>query len=265
MTSPNDMQSTGDAGAPRTSWMQLGVVSAAEFVVWTGFGAIMPYLPIFLKDEAHSSLFMIGLIAAAFYLGTLLFSSPFGWLSDTIGRKPVMMFGVVLYAVAMFLFTRTSDPWWFVLFRLLEGIGTAAVAPAAMAFVADITTERNRSKAYGILTSAQFGGLIVGPALAPPLYHYFGGGREGFYAIFYFGAILTALTAVAILAFIREPTHVTARRGSAGAAAGPSARHTAPSSRRRSSPSSSSASRATSRWAPSRSSGASASTTWAPR
>ena len=212
MTPPNDTQRTDDAGAPRTSWMQLGVVSAAEFVVWTGFGAIMPYLPIFLKDEAHSSLFMIGLIAASFYLGTLLFSSPFGWLSDTIGRKPVMLFGVVLYALAMFLFTRTSDPWWFVLFRLLEGIGTAAVAPAAMAFVADITTERNRSKAYGILTSAQFGGLIAGPALAPPLYHYFGGGRDGFYAIFYFGAILTALTAVAVLAFIREPTHVTARR-----------------------------------------------------
>ncbi len=205
MTSPIDVQTSDLPGTPRTSWLQLGVVSVAEFVVWTGFGAIMPFLPIFLREQAHSSMVMIGVVAAAFYLGTLLFSSPFGWLSDTIGRKPVMLGGVILYAVSMFLFTRTADPYWFVLFRFLEGVGTAAVAPAAMAFVADITTEQTRSKAYGILTSAQFGGLIAGPALAAPIYHLFGGGRAGFYGIFYFGAVLTAATAVLVAALIREP------------------------------------------------------------
>ena len=97
-----------------------------------------------------------------FYVGTLLFSSPLGWLSDTIGRKPVMVGGAIVYTVALLLFTTTTDPYWFILFRLLEGIGTAAFGPAAQAFVADITTEENRSKAYGFLTTAQFGGLIVG-------------------------------------------------------------------------------------------------------
>ena len=203
-TSP-PAQTLPSPGTPRSAWLQLAVVCLSEFVVWTGFGAIMPYLPIFLKEQAHSSLFMIGVIAAAFYLGTLLFSSPFGWLSDTIGRKPVIIGGIVLYAAAMFLFTRTADPWWFVLFRFLEGVGTAAVAPASMALVADITTEQTRSKAYGILTSAQFGGLIVGPALAPPIYAMAGGGKTGFYAIFYFGAALAAGTAILVIALIREP------------------------------------------------------------
>jgi len=216
MSSPHQPQTPTTGGMPRSAWLQLGVVCVAEFVVWTGFGAIMPYLPIFLKEQAHSSMLMIGIIAAAFYLGTLLFSSPFGWLSDTIGRKPVIIGGTVLFALAMFLFTRTADPWWFVLFRFLEGVGTAAVAPAAMAFVADISTEQTRSRAYGILTSAQFGGLIVGPALAPPIYALFGGGRSGFYAIFYFGAILAAGTAVLVVALIREPA-VTHRRKAARA------------------------------------------------
>ena len=98
-----------------------------------------------------------------------------------------------MYTVALLLFTTTTDPYWFILFRLLEGIGTAAFGPAAQAFVADITTEENRSKAYGFLTTAQFGGLIVGPALAAPLYALGGGGTSGFYAIFYFGAILSGL------------------------------------------------------------------------
>ncbi len=177
MTPLNDAQMPAPASAPRTSWLQLGVVSAGSFVTWIGFGAIIPYLPIFLKEQAHSSMLMIGVVASMFYLGTLLFSSPLGWLSDTIGRKPVMVAGAALYTVALLLFTTTTDPYWFVLFRLLEGIGTAAFGPAAQAFVADITTEENRSKAYGFLTTAQFGGLILGPAIAAPLYSLVGGGK----------------------------------------------------------------------------------------
>ena len=80
----------------RTSWLQLIIVCIASFATWTGFGAIMPYLPLFLKEEEHSSMVLIGVIASMFYVGTLLFSSPLGWASDTFGRKPIMVFGVTL-------------------------------------------------------------------------------------------------------------------------------------------------------------------------
>jgi MFS family permease len=86
------------------------------------------------------------------------------------------------------------------------------VGPAGQAFIADITSEKNLSKAYGWLTTAQFGGLVVGPALAPPLYHLAGGGRTGFYAIFYFGAALAAVTALTMLVFDKEPAATRARR-----------------------------------------------------
>lgn len=213
MTSPASTQTSKPAGAAaRTSWLQLGVVSVGSFVVWTGCGAIIPYLPLFLKQQAHSSMWMIGVVASMFYVGTLLFSSPLGWLSDMIGRKPVMIAGSAVYAVALLLFTTTTDPYWFILFRLLEGIGTAAFGPAAQSFVADITSEENRSRAYGFLTTAQFGGLIVGPALAPPLFAMAGGGKDGFYAIFYCGAVLAALSLIAIVFFVREPAALKARQ-----------------------------------------------------
>lgn len=76
------------------------VICLASFVVWAGFGAILPYLPVFLKEEAHASMRYIGIIAAAYYVGTFVFSGLLGGLSDCIGRKPV---AVVTAAVLMIL------------------------------------------------------------------------------------------------------------------------------------------------------------------
>jgi MFS family permease len=211
-TAPPSQTPQTPEGAPRTSWLQLGVISASEFVVWAGFGAILPYLPLFLEEQAHASMTLWAVIAAMYYVGTLLFSSPLGWLSDTIGRKPVMVGGAIVYTIALLLFTTTTDPYWFILFRLLEGIGTAAFGPAAQAFVADITTSENRSRAYGFLTTAQFGGLIVGPALAAPLYALGGGGTPGFYMIFYFGSALAVCALVALIVLIKEPAALKSRR-----------------------------------------------------
>jgi DHA1 family multidrug resistance protein-like MFS transporter len=186
---------------------QLAVVCAASFVVWAGFGAVLPYLPVFLREQAHASLFTVGVVAAAFYVGTFLFAAPFGRLSDIVGRKPMMVMGVCLYSLATALFVSTTNPYWFVVFRLLEGMGAAAVTPAGQAFIADITPDSERSQAYGWLTTAQFGGLVAGPALAWPLYELGGGsGPWAFYAVFIFGSVLSALSALSLLVVLREPT-----------------------------------------------------------
>ncbi len=197
----------------RGTTVQLLVVCLASFVVWSGFGAILPYLPIFLKEQAHSSMWLIGVVASAYYAGTFAFSALLGRASDSVGRKPLVVTGVWLYAIATLLFVTTTHAAWFAVFRLLEGVGAAAVGPASQAFIADISSERTRSRAYGWLTTAQFGGLIVGPALAPPLYALGGGhGKWAFYAIFLFGSALSALTAVVLMLTIKEPARTAQRR-----------------------------------------------------
>ena len=198
---------------PRTYWFQLGVICAASFVVWSGFGAILPYLPVFLQEQAHASMWLIGVVAAFYYVGTFVFSAPLGRLSDSIGRKPMIVSGVFLYAVATVLFVSTTRPSWFIVFRLLEGIAAAAVTPAGQALVADLSTEQKRSQAFGWLITAQFGGLVAGPVLAVPLYNLGGGsGKWAFYTIFLFGSALSAVTALTLLFFIREPEHTRRRR-----------------------------------------------------
>ena len=63
---------------PRTYCFQLGVICTASFVVWSVFGAILPYLPVFLQEQAHASLWLIGVVAAFYYVGTLIFFAPLG-------------------------------------------------------------------------------------------------------------------------------------------------------------------------------------------
>ena len=204
----NAFAQTSDTRAPGfgPARSQLALIAVTDFTVWLGSGAIMPYLPIFLREEAHASLSLIAVIASAYFVGVFAFSSYFGHLSDRVGRRPMIIAGTVLYAVATALLLTTTQPVWFVVFRLIEGIGTAAVVPAAQALVADITVNENRSRAYGWLTSAQFTGLIVGPALAWPLYALGGGhGRWAFATIFIFGAALTAVVAAVLALFLREP------------------------------------------------------------
>jgi MFS family permease len=198
--------------APRTLWGQLALVCITQFMAWAGFGAILPYLPLFLKDEAHAPVWMIGVVASAYFVGTIAFSGPFGALSDRVGRKPVLLLGVTLYTVATFLFVTTSDPLWFLLFRFIEGVGAAATGPAGNAFVADITTDASRSAAFGWLTTAQFGGLVAGPIVGSVIVAALGGGMRGFHSIFLICSATMAVIGVALAIFMREPEHVARRR-----------------------------------------------------
>jgi DHA1 family multidrug resistance protein-like MFS transporter len=204
---------TGEAPtSQQTDWSQLALICFASFVVWSGFGAILPYLPVFLHEQAHASVRMIGVIAAMYYAGTFIFSSPLGRLSDRIGRKPVVVMGLFLYALATLLFVTTVNAWWFLLFRLCEGVGAASVGPAGSAIIADISNDDTRGRAYGLLTSAQFGGLVIGPALAVVLNDLGGGDRNGFSAIFLVGSAMTLAMALLVLALFNEPARAVARR-----------------------------------------------------
>ena len=121
--------------------------------------------------------------------------------------------------MAQLLFISTTHPAWFIFFRLLEGVGAAAVTPAGQALVADLSAEKDRSRAYGWLTTAQFGGLVAGPVLAWPLYSLGGGqGTWAFYTIFLFGSALSLLTAVVLAIVVKEPEHARRRRSGQGAA-----------------------------------------------
>ena len=182
-------------------------------MVWSGFGAILPYLPVFLNEQAHAPMWMIGLIASMYYAGTFTCSSPLGRLSDRIGRKPVMVSGMFIYALSTFLFVTTTERLVVPAVQAARGRGRRLGRAGRAAPSSPTSATRSmRGRAYGLLTSAQFGGLVAGPALAILLNTLGGGGKHGFYTIFLAGSAMTLAMGVLLAVALKESPHVAARR-----------------------------------------------------
>ena len=134
------------------------------FMVMAGFGIIIPVMP-FLVEDMGATPTELGLLMSVYSLMQFIFAPFWGRISDRFGRKPVMLLGIAGLSISFFM-TAAADALW-VLFaaRIIGGILSSANMPTAMAYVADITTEENRSKGMGIIGAATGLGFVFGPAI----------------------------------------------------------------------------------------------------
>ena len=140
-----------------------GVITAV-FLVGTGVGAVLPILPLYLRERGGSYA-MVGIVVGANLVAQFVGLYPAGRLSDRLGRAPLMIGGLLVAAVAIAAFALPLSVGWLILLRFIQGLGAAAFRPGSRAVVADLVPEGERGIAYGWLTGADTGGLIFGPAL----------------------------------------------------------------------------------------------------
>ena len=100
------------------------------------------------------------------YLLTATISGPiYGKLSDLFGRRPVLLFAVVVFLVGSALCGLSREMWQFVAFRSLQGLGAGALFPVALAVIGDLFEPSERGKYQGFF-GAVFGlSSLVGPAI----------------------------------------------------------------------------------------------------
>ncbi len=145
------------------SLKRLWVLMVTAFVDMVGFALVLPLLPLYAKDFGARPT-TIGFLLASFAFAQLVTAPLWGRLSDRIGRRPVIVGGQVLNAVA-FLFFAASDSVWLLLFsRLAQGAGSGTIA-ANQAYVADAVRPEERAKALGWITAATSAGVMLGPAM----------------------------------------------------------------------------------------------------
>ena len=142
----------------------LPILFAVMFLVMVGFGIIIPVLP-FYAEEIGASPTQLGLLMAVYSLMQLIFAPMWGRISDRIGRKPVIMIGILGLALSFFLMGISSALWMLFIARIIGGFLSSANMPTVMAYVADITTPEERGKGMGIIGAATGLGFVFGPAI----------------------------------------------------------------------------------------------------
>jgi len=175
----------------------LAVLLGGMFVVMVGFGIIIPVMPFYVLHFGASSVHL-GLLMATYSVMQFIFAPLWGALSDRIGRKPVLVFGLAGFVLSFTLFALATRLWMLFAARALAGILSSATMPAAMAYVSDMTSEDERGGGMGLIGAAMGLGMIFGPAIGGLLT------RFSIQTPFVVAAIMGAVNLVAGLVFLPE-------------------------------------------------------------
>lgn len=179
--------------------LTLTILLSNLFIAFLGIGLVIPVLPT-IMNELNITGSVVGYMVAAFAITQLIVSPIAGRLVDRIGRKIMIVVGLIIFGLSELLFGmgRTIE----ILFvsRMLGGVSAAFIMPAVTAFIADITTMAQRPKALGYMSAAISTGFIIGPGLGGFLAEF--GTRIPFYA----AGILGFLAALLSFTLLKEPT-----------------------------------------------------------
>jgi MFS transporter, DHA1 family, multidrug resistance protein len=185
------------------------IASALEAAMYVGYGAFLGFFPIYAKDIGYNDA-AIGLIMGS-QLATTMAGKPLGGLlSDRIGRKPVILSGILLCAVIVPLIMRSQGFLALILLSCLFGLGVAIVTPSTTALVADLAKKGRMGSAMGVFGTIWDTGEAAGPILAGLLiaaFSYF----HGFLIIGTFMVIVAGIFAVAV----KDPVETSRRQAEA--------------------------------------------------
>lgn len=148
----------------------LVVVFLIVFIDLIGFGIIIPLAP-YLATHVGATPFEVGFLMSIYSLMQFIFAPFWGKLSDRVGRRPILLMSLLGSSIAHLIFAFSSQLWMLFLSRAFAGFFGANIS-TAMAYIADVTEEKDRSKGMGLIGAAFGLGFITGPALGGILSHY---------------------------------------------------------------------------------------------
>ncbi len=155
---------------------KLAALNSVTFIMVFGNALLIPGFPQIMA-AVDISLFQVSLLVTGYSIAAGCFIPVFGFLSDHLKRKYVIIFALVLYGLGgTFIGALAALNWGGDIFllilggRVVQGIGAAGMSPIAMALVGDIFTTEERAKALGLIEFSNIAGKIVSPILGAALF-----------------------------------------------------------------------------------------------
>jgi len=148
-----------------------------------GWGIIIPVIPKLIEELIHADVSTAsrygGWLTFAYAFTQFFFAPIIGNLSDRYGRRPVILLSLLGFSLDYIFLSFAPTIQWLFIGRILAGI-TGASFTTASAYIADISTEKDRAKNFGMIGAAFGLGFIIGPVIGGLLGHF--GSRVPFYA-----------------------------------------------------------------------------------
>lgn len=177
------------------SWVQTVFPIAAIFSFrMLGLFLLIPVFTIYAANLDHATPALIGLALGGYGLSQGLLQMPFGMLSDKYGRKPMLTIGLLCLACGSLVGALTHSIYGMIIARTLQGTG--AIGSVLIALLADLTPNKQRTKAMAVIGITIGTSFSLAMVLSPAISHQF-----GLSGIFYFTAIL-ALSGLIMLHLI---------------------------------------------------------------
>ena len=175
----------------------IAILFFTMIVVMIGFGIIIPILPFYVESFGASGS-ALGMLMAIFSIMQFLFAPFWGRLSDQIGRKKVLLIGILGNALSQLLFGLSTSLWMLFASRALSGVLSSATLPVAMAFISDSTDHKSRGGGMGMIGAAMGVGMILGPGLGGWV------GEESISLPFFIAAALSVAAMLLVLLILPE-------------------------------------------------------------
>ena len=178
--------------------MPLSLIVALRFF---GLFIVLPVLSIYALDMEGATPFLAGLVVGGYALTQATFQVPFGLMSDKFGRKPVLLFGLLIFIAGSIVAALSDNIYMLLIGRFLQGAG--AIGSVVSAMIADLVKEEQRAHAMAIM-----GGTIAMSFAAAMIIAPLVGGNWGIDKLFWLTAILSVMAIGILFTSVPKPPHI---------------------------------------------------------
>lgn len=186
-------------------WRVTASLAAIYAVRMLGLFMILPVFTLYAESLPGYTPALVGLAIGIYGLSQAIFQIPLGVLSDKLGRKPVIIGGLLVFAIGSAIAALGHSLWTIIIGRAIQGLG--AVAGPTMALAADLTREENRTRIMAIIGMtiglSFMGGMILGPIISQ---------FAGVPGIFWITMLLALLGIALIILAVPTPEHAVQHR-----------------------------------------------------